>query len=91
MITANGYTNTTEQLKQGHIGTIEHRKTSDMLFFSYLCKTNVVRRIAFFCHKYRIISDDEKATMESINLLRSVKITLKNALDLIGVIPEERM
>ena len=57
--------------------------------------TNYVYELASLFHtfyeKCRIISDDEKETLEKLNLINAVKITLKNALDLIGVIPEERM
>ncbi len=57
--------------------------------------TNYVYELASLFHTYyekcRIISDDEKSTMENLNLIKSVKITLHNALDLIGVVPEERM
>ena len=57
--------------------------------------TNYVYELATLFHtfyeKHRVISDNEKETMENLNLILSVKITLKNALDLIGVIPEERM
>ena len=57
--------------------------------------TNYVYELASFFHtfyeKCRIISGDEKETIEKLNLIKSVKITLKNALNLIGVVPEERM
>lgn len=41
--------------------------------------------------KVRIISDNEAATKENINLLFAVKYTLKTVLNLIGVEPLERM
>jgi arginyl-tRNA synthetase len=57
--------------------------------------TNYVYSLAQSFHEYydkvRIISDDEEATQENINLLKAVKITLANALDLIGIIPPESM
>lgn len=57
--------------------------------------TNYVYELASLFHTYyekcRIISDDEKKTLENLNLIKSVQITLYNALNLIGVIPDERM
>ncbi len=57
--------------------------------------TNYVYELASLFHtfyeKCRIISDNEKETLEKLNMIKAVKITLKNALDLIGVVPEERM
>ena len=57
--------------------------------------TNYVYELASLFHTYyektRIISDDETQTIENLNLIKSVKITLYNALNLIGVIPDERM
>ena len=44
-----------------------------------------------FYEKCRILTENEKQTLENLNLIKAVKITLRNALDLIGVIPEERM
>lgn len=41
--------------------------------------------------KHRIISDDETETNEQLNLITAVKITLENALNLIGIIPPEKM
>ena len=38
-----------------------------------------------------VISDDIKYTMERINLIKTVKITIKNALNLIGVSAPEKM
>lgn len=57
--------------------------------------TNYVYELASLFHTYyekcRIISDDENETMENLNLIKAVKITLFNALNLIGVVPEEKM
>ena len=57
--------------------------------------TNYVYELASLFHtfyeKCRIISDNEKETLEKLNMIKAIKITLKNALDLIGVVPEERM
>ena len=44
-----------------------------------------------FYAKEKIITDDEIATKERINLLYSIQIVLNNALDLIGIIPREQM
>ena len=44
-----------------------------------------------FYSKNRIITDDEEVTKENINLIKAVKIALENALNLIGVIPPEKM
>lgn len=41
--------------------------------------------------KYRIITDNEVETAEGLNIIMAVKITLFNALNLIGVIPPEKM
>jgi len=57
--------------------------------------TNYVYELASLFHAYyekcRVVSDDEKKTKENLNLIKSVQITLYNALNLIGVVPEERM
>ena len=57
--------------------------------------TNYVYELASLFHSYyekcRIICEDEEKTRENLCLIKSVKITLFNALNLIGVIPEERM
>lgn len=57
--------------------------------------TNYVYDLANSFHayysKYRIISDDKQKTQENINLIKAVKITLENSLNLIGVIPPEKM
>ena len=57
--------------------------------------TNYVYELASLFHLYyannRIITDDEEATKERINLIQCVKQTIFNALDLIGVVPPEKM
>ena len=57
--------------------------------------TNYVYELAANFHAYyekcRIISDDDNKTLQNLNIVKCVQITLRNALDLIGVIPEERM
>lgn len=57
--------------------------------------TNYVYELASLFHTYyekcRIVSEDERKTMENLNLIKSIQITLYNALDLIGVVPDERM
>lgn len=57
--------------------------------------TNYVYELASLFHTYyekcRIISEDEQKTLENLNLIKSVQITLSNALNLIGVEPDERM
>ncbi|NMA50782.1 MAG: arginine--tRNA ligase [Mollicutes bacterium] len=57
--------------------------------------TNYIFNLATLFHsfyeKYRIITDNKTETNENLNLLKATKITLFNALNLIGVIPEERM
>jgi len=56
---------------------------------------NYVYELANNFHSYyasnRIISDDTLKTKENINLIKAVKITLKNALNLLGVNPPEKM
>ena len=44
-----------------------------------------------FYTKETIITDDNEATSERINLLIAIKIVINNALDLIGIIPREQM
>ena len=44
-----------------------------------------------YYEKCRVITSDEEKTMENLNLIKAIKITLYNALNLIGVIPDERM
>lgn len=41
--------------------------------------------------KYRIITDNEVETAEGLNIIMAVKTTLYNGLNLIGVIPPEKM
>ncbi len=57
--------------------------------------TNYVYELASLFHTYyekcRVISEDEQKTIENLNLIKAVKITLYNALNLIGVVPDERM
>ncbi len=57
--------------------------------------TNYVYDLATLFHSYyaheKIISDDIKYTQERINLIKTVKITIKNALNLIGVEALEKM
>lgn len=57
--------------------------------------TNYVYELASLFHTYyekcRIISEDETKTNENLNLIKAVQITLYNALNLIGVVPDERM
>lgn len=57
--------------------------------------TNYVYELATLFHTYyaheKIVTDDIKYTSERINLIKTVKITLKNALNLIGVEALEKM
>lgn len=57
--------------------------------------TNYVYELATLFHSYyaheKIVSDDIMYTSERINLIKTVKITIKNALNLIGVEALERM
>jgi len=57
--------------------------------------TNYVYELATLFHTYyaheKIITEDEKYTNERINLIKTVKITIKNALNLIGVEALEKM
>lgn len=57
--------------------------------------TNYVYDLANLFHtfysKYRIIVSDQKKTEENLNLIKAVQITIANALNLIGVIPPEKM
>ena len=57
--------------------------------------TNYVYELASLFHAYyekcRVITDDEQTTLENLNLINAVKVTLYNALNLIGVVPDERM
>ena len=57
--------------------------------------TNYAYTLAESFHLYysknRIITNDAEETNENLNMIKAVKITLLNALDLIGVIPPESM
>lgn len=57
--------------------------------------TNYVYELASIFHNYyankRVITSDKEETLENINVVRCVKQTIYNALDLIGVIPPEKM
>lgn len=57
--------------------------------------TNYVYELASLFHAYysknRILVDNEKLQAENIYLIKAVKITIKNALNLIGVDPFEKM
>lgn len=57
--------------------------------------TNYVYELASLFHTYyekcRIVTEDEEKTNENLNLIKATGITLYNALNLIGVVPEERM
>ncbi len=57
--------------------------------------TNYVYELATLFHSYyaheKIVSDDTIYTSERINLIKTVKITIKNALNLIGVEALEKM
>ncbi len=73
---------------------------SDVVRSAALKKTphvlaNYSYELASLFHNYyeknKIITDNENQTKENICLIKAVKITLFNALNLIGVVPEERM
>ena len=57
--------------------------------------TNYVYELASLFHIYyntnKVICEDEVVTQERINVVKCVRQTIKNALDLIGVIPPEEM
>jgi len=57
--------------------------------------TNYVYNLANLFHtyysKYRIINDDINILYENLNMIKAVQITIKNALNLIGVEPPEKM
>ncbi len=57
--------------------------------------TNYVYELANLFHVFyaqkRIITDNDEETWENINLIKCVKQTIFNALDLIGVVPPEKM
>ncbi len=56
---------------------------------------NYVYELASNFHVYysniKIITEDEEVQKENLNLINAVKITLENALNLIGIIPPEKM
>ncbi len=56
---------------------------------------NYVYELATIFHSFytkeHIITEDEQATRERINLLRAIQIVIQNALDLLGIIPREEM
>ncbi len=56
---------------------------------------NYVYELATLFHNYyqqiRILTDNEEETLERLNLIKGVQITIFNALNLIGVIPPEKM
>ena len=56
---------------------------------------NYVHELANLFHTFysnnRIIVEDQTKTQENLNMILAVKITIYNALNLIGVIPPERM
>ena len=57
--------------------------------------TNYVYELASLFHLYyaknRVLTDNEQETLENLNLIKCVKQTIFNALNLIGVIPPEKM
>ena len=57
--------------------------------------TNYVYELANLFHTYysknRILTDNEQETMENILLIKGIRQTIYNALNLIGVIPPEKM
>ena len=57
--------------------------------------TNYIYELASLFHSFyskeKIITEDEEATQEKINLLLAIKIVINNALDLLGIIPREQM
>lgn len=57
--------------------------------------TNYVYELASLFHAYyaknKVLTDSQEETLENINLIKCVKQTIHNALDLIGVIPPEKM
>ena len=44
-----------------------------------------------FYSKEKMITEDELATSEKMNLLLAIQIVIQNALDLLGIIPREEM
>ena len=57
--------------------------------------TSYVYELANLFHTYysknRILTDNEQETMENILLIKGIRQTIYNALNLIGVIPPEKM
>ncbi len=57
--------------------------------------TNYVYELASLFHAYyakkKILTENEEETLENLNLIKCVKQTIFNALNLIGVIPPEQM
>ena len=57
--------------------------------------TNYIYDLATLFHSFyakeKIITDNELETMEKINLLLAIQIVIKNALNLLGIIPREEM
>ena len=57
--------------------------------------TNYVYELASCFHsfysKHKIIVDDKEILKDNLNIIKAVKITIKNALDLIGVVSPEKM
>jgi len=56
---------------------------------------NYVYELATLFHSFytkeKIITDDEVATSERVNLIIAIQIVIQNALDLLGIIPREEM
>ena len=56
---------------------------------------NYVYDLATLFHSYyakeKMITDDELATSERMNLIIAIQIVIGNALDLLGIIPREEM
>lgn len=56
---------------------------------------NYVYELATLFHSYyakeKMITDDELATSERMNLIIAIQIVIQNALDLLGIIPREEM
>ena len=56
---------------------------------------NYVYDLASEFHSYyassKMITEDEKATLERMNLIVAIQIVINNALDLLGIIPREEM
>ena len=56
---------------------------------------NYVYDLATIFHSYyskeKMITEDELATSERMNLINAIQIVIENALDLLGIIPREEM